>query len=109
MHNNETDVTIEWAPFEVAADVTDEQLENAAAELELNFLQQQDGYIRRELLKGKGKQWVDLVYWSSLEAAQKAAEAANTSNAFHDYFSLMIGLEDAEDGISHYRQVKTWQ
>ena len=105
---SDNDVTIEWAPFEVAGHVSDEQLEKAAADLEVNFLQKQDGYLRRELLKGEGKQWVDLVYWSSPQAAARAAEDANTSEAFLEYFSLMVGLEDAEDGIAHYRQVRTW-
>ena len=108
MNTSDNNVTIEWAPFEVAGHVSDMQLEQAAAALEVNFLQKQDGYLRRELLKGKGKQWVDLVYWSSPQAAAKAAEDANTSEAFLEYFSLMVGLEDAEDGISHYRQVRTW-
>jgi hypothetical protein len=108
MNTSENNVTIEWAPFEVASNVSDEILENAAADLEVNFLQKQDGYLRRELLKGEGKHWVDLVYWSSPEAAVKAAEDANASEAFLEYFSLMVGLEDAEDGISHYRQVRTW-
>jgi hypothetical protein len=108
MNTSENNVTIEWAPFEVAGHVSDEQLEQAAAALEMNFLQKQHGYLRRELLKGKGKQWVDLVYWSSPQAAAKAAEDANTSEAFLAYFSLMVGLEDAEDGISHYRLVRTW-
>lgn len=108
MNTTEVDVTIEWAPFEVADHVSDEMLEKAAAELEVNFLQKQDGYLRRELLKGEGKRWVDLVYWSSPQAAKHAAEIADTDAAFLAYFSLMVGLEDAEDGISHYRQVRTW-
>ena len=81
MNRTENNVTIEWAPFEVASHISDEQLEKAAAELEVNFLKLQDGYLRRELLKGEGKQWVDLVYWASPEAAVKAAEVANTSEA----------------------------
>ena len=108
MNTTDNNVTIEWAPFEVAGHVSDEELEKAAADLEVNFLQKQHGYLRRELLKGEGKQWVNLVYWSSPHAAAKAAEDANSSEAFLEYFSLMVGLEDAEDGISHYRQVKTW-
>ncbi|MBT8119814.1 MAG: hypothetical protein KJN89_08855 [Gammaproteobacteria bacterium] len=108
MNSTDNNVTIEWAPFEVAGHVSDKQLEKAAVELEVNFLKKQDGYLRRELLKGEGKQWVDLVYWSSPQAAAKAAEDANSSEAFLEYFSLMVGLDDAEDGIAHYRQVKTW-
>lgn len=45
MINNQTnELTIEWAPFEVIQDVTDEQLLKAAKTLESEFLQKQDGY-----------------------------------------------------------------
>lgn len=33
------------------------------------------GYIDRQLLKNSDGQWVDLVWWESLEQAQAAAEA----------------------------------
>ena len=108
MNETANTITIEWAPFEVADNVSDEQFLEAAAELETNFLQQQDGYLKRELLRGEGKQWVDLVYWSSPETAAEAVQAANASEACLQYFSLMVGVEDAVDGISHYKQIKTW-
>ena len=108
MKETVNNITIEWAPFEVADHVTDEHFLEAAANLETSFLQQQDGYLRRELLRGKGRQWVDLVYWSSPETAAKAVQAANESETCLQYFSLMIGVEDAVDGIFHYKQVKTW-
>ena len=108
MTETPVNVTIEWAPFEVAQHVSDDQLIQAAADLEINFLQKQEGYLRRELLRGEGKQWVDLVYWSSQETATKAAQAANASDACLRCFSLMDGVEDAVDGIFHYKQVKTW-
>jgi heme-degrading monooxygenase HmoA len=31
------------------------------------------GFIRRELLKGSDDQWIDVIYWESLEQAQHAA------------------------------------
>ena len=108
MNKTAMNITIEWAPFEIAEHVSDEQFLEAAAKLETDFLQGQDGYLRRELLRGEGRQWVDLVYWSSMETATKAAHAANESDACSRYFSLMDGVEDAVDGIFHYKQIKTW-
>lgn len=101
-------ITIEWAPFETTEHVTAEALLDAANKLEQQFLVKQPGYIRRELLQGDSNKWVDLVYWDSPQNAALAVKAADESDAFHEYFSLMIGVENAEDGIAHYKQVKTW-
>jgi hypothetical protein len=107
--NEQTEeLTIEWAPFEVSHNVTDEQFIKSAQTLEAEFLQKQDGYIRRELLKGKNNQWVDLVYWASQEDAEAAVQAANMSDACMQYFSLMVGVENADADISHYRQIASW-
>ena len=107
--NKQTEeLTIEWAPFEVAQTVNDDQFIQAAQILETEFLQKQEGYVRRELLKGKDNQWVDLVYWASPEDAEAAVQAANMSDTCMQYFSLMVVVENAEAGISHYRQVASW-
>lgn len=81
---------------------------DAADALERDFLSKQDGYIRRELLKGDGKKWVDLVYWSSPETAALAAKAAGESEVCYKYFSLMAGVEDAGNGVSHFTRVRAW-
>lgn len=101
-------IVVEWAPFEMAAHVSETQLTEAAEVLERDFLSRQKGYVRRELLKGKGSQWVDLVYWSSPEDAALAAKAANESEVCYRYFSLMAGVENAEQGVSHFTRVKSW-
>lgn len=104
---NSNELTIEWAPFKVAENVTNEDLLTAADQIEQKFLQQQKGYVRRELLQGQDNQWVDLIYWASNEDAAAAAEKANSSEACLAYFSLMAGMEDG-GGISHYSLQKTW-
>lgn len=106
--NTTTEVTIEWAPFELAETATEEQLVAASAELEQGFLKQQDGYIRRDLFKGKDGQWVDLVYWESPHAASEAMKVANTSEKCMAYFSLMKGVEGAEADVEHYTLVGAW-
>ncbi len=108
MNNNQCP-TIEWAPFEIAEHVTEEMLLNAADVLEQEFLLRQPGYISRELLKKDARHWVDLVYWRSPQDAAFAAKAANESEFCYQYFSLMVGVENAESGISHLTQMKVWQ
>lgn len=103
-----TNFAVEWAPFELAEHINEQQLLDAADQIEREFLQQQYGYIRRELLRGKNGKWVDLIYWSTEESAALAAQAANDSEACMNYFSLMSGVEASEAGIAHFSQFKTW-
>ena len=60
-------LTIEWAPFETRAEFTEKQIIDLAEKVEREFLAKQPGYIRRELLKGDGNHWADLVYWKNRE------------------------------------------
>ena len=53
MNSENTTLTVEWAPFQTAAHVNENELQQVADALEKNFLQHQQGYVRRELLKGK--------------------------------------------------------
>lgn len=38
-------------------------------------LEKMSGYIRREFFKDENGQWLDFVYWRSMEEAHQAAEA----------------------------------
>jgi hypothetical protein len=99
-------LTVEWAPFKVAANVSDAELFTAANALENNFLKQQPGYVRRELLKGERRNWVDLVYWSSPESAQAASKSFMNSTACQQYFALMADTDGS--GVAHYSQAQCW-
>ena len=92
---------IEWAPFETRPEFTERQIINLAEKVESEFLAKQPGYLRRELLKGDGNQWADLVYWENRESAMAGAKAANDSSVFFEYFSTMVGvdLESAEADV----------
>jgi hypothetical protein len=67
-------------------------------QLERKFLSQQPGFVRRELLRGPGNQWVALVYWASQEAAEAATQNVAASPLCHRYFSLMVGPDASEPG-----------
>lgn len=102
--------TVEWAPFNVKAGVTEQALIKQAQTVEDLFLKQQPGYIRRSLLNdGKG-QWVDVVYWASKVDASNAMKKAFESPICHQYFALMEGAEHEEvSPVKHYRLVQSWQ
>ena len=95
-------MTIEWAPFRLAEGATESELLEASAALQADFLESQDGFVRRELLRGAGDQWCDLVYWRDASAAQRAMEAAAASHTCTRYFRLMAGAEEAANGVLHF-------
>ncbi|MCO4785024.1 hypothetical protein [Marinomonas atlantica] len=108
MPNQNTTITIEWAPFTVASHVTSEQVIEAAERVEQEFLQQQQGYLKRELLKGEGDQWVDLVHWQSEQDANNAGKSFMQFSCCQDYLTLMVGMDQPGSGPKHYHQAKAW-
>jgi hypothetical protein len=103
-------IVVEWAPFRVKPGVDDQTLLERSAQLQEDFLRHQPGFVRRELLKGKDDEWVDLVYWADEESAHAIMSAVADSPVCHAYFALMVGAEtmDAGAGVSHFRQIRTY-
>jgi hypothetical protein len=104
-----TTYTIEWAPFTLAEGVNETTLLAASDVLQREFVSQQRGFIRRELLKGQARGWVDLVYWDSLSAAEEAAGNAMHSPVCQTYFALMVQDDaDLAAAVSHFEQVQIY-
>lgn len=103
-------VIIEWAPFELAEGFDEKTLLQASEALQKDFLSKQKGYIRRELLKGKNNQWVDLVYWESREDAEQAAKNAAQSAACRNYFQCMLAADhdNPSGGVLHFERIETY-
>lgn len=105
-----TKLIVEWAPFILAAGVDEAALIEASNALQTDFLGKQRGFIRRDLLKGKNNQWVDIVYWNSQEEADQASKNAANSPACLQYFSLMaVNNNDPGEGVLHFEQIKVYQ
>lgn len=108
-HAAQTKYTIEWAPFTLATGVDETTLLAASDAIQREFVSQQRGFIQRELLKGQANQWVDLVYWDSLSAAEEASHNAMNSPVCHIYFALMVGDDaDLAAAVSHFEQVQIY-
>ena len=95
---------VEWAPFTLKPGVTDEELLRASEALQEDFVKHQPGFIRRELLKGSGREWVDLVYWEDRESAERVAAHAAESPACRAYFEYMEGVADPAGGVLHFER-----
>ena len=98
------EMTIEWAPFHLAAGVTEAELFRASEELQREFLSRQDGFVRRELLRDKDGNWCDLVYWRDAAAAERIVAAVAESEVCRRYFRLMAVADPTEPaaGVQHY-------
>ena len=103
------ETVIEWAPFKVKKGVSQEQVFEVSARLQKEFLQEQEGFLRRELLSTREGNYVDLVLWQSDEHAQKAMEAASTNEAAGRYFGLMdFDPTDPAAAPQHLRRLRTY-
>jgi hypothetical protein len=81
---------------------TDEASFVAAVAQSLPFLERQPGFLRREVAVSADGEWTDLVYWSSLEAALRAARAFNAAPETQAFNAC---LERGSVQMRHYRSV----
>jgi hypothetical protein len=102
---------MEWAPFRVRPDVSEEELLEVAEALEEEFLARQPGYLGRDLLHVEGREWVDLVRWESAAAAELVVAAASQSPVCSRYFRLMEGADHMNpgDGVRHFVVERTFE
>jgi hypothetical protein len=102
--------TVEWMPFQAAAGVDEATMLKASRAVQFEFLDRQDGFIRRELLKGPGDTWFDLLYWETREAAEQALRNAATSPACSRYFELIApaGADGPAAWMLHLEQVESY-
>jgi hypothetical protein len=95
MGNNKV---IEWAPFTLKNGIEEAALIEASKALQEEFLQKQDGFIRRELLKKSERAFIDMVWWESKAAAEKAVLNAEKSPVCFMYFQFMEGADHTQPG-----------
>ena len=99
-------IIVEITQFKLATGVSDEAFLKEANNVQDNFLNQQSGYINRELLKDKDGQWIDIVYWTSMEEAKKASEVVMQDSATQGF---MQKIDPSSVKMLHLKQVKTWK
>jgi hypothetical protein len=90
---------IEWAPFRLKKGVDEPTLLKLAEDLQTGFLAKQNGYLRRELIRGKDGEYVDIVWWSSMADAEAAMKNVAASHACTAYFGAM-DFDPADPGAA---------
>ena len=94
---------LEIATFKLAEGVEEAALLEASAQLERDFLAQQPGFLRRELVRKGAQTYADIILWHSQEQAQAAVAKAQANPAAGGYFSLMS--QDPADMRMEHAQV----
>ena len=96
---------IEVAIFSPEPGVTDEALVEAAAK-STAFLERTPGFVRRELgVSSEGNRWVDVLHWTDLKSALKAAELFLEAPECQDFVAA-IDMEGASMLHLHSRYVR---
>ena len=89
---------IEVVLFKSKPEISAEELTKAAASVE-SFAQTQAGYLKRELGVNEDGLWMDIVYWTDLESAHEAAQAAMESPICQPFFGM---IDEAQMTMHHF-------
>lgn len=82
--------TLEIVLFKLAEGVTEDDFLAAAQGVE-TWLVQVKGFQRRQLNRDEAGNWVDMVYWDSLEEAQQAAAKIMSTPEGQTFGSKILG------------------
>lgn len=96
---------IALAPFRLKDGITDQALVAASDAFERDFVRQQEGILRRFLVKdGKGG-FADVVFFLDEEAMARVVEAEENSEACFAFSSIM----DGGDSYSVFEVIRTYE
>jgi hypothetical protein len=94
--NNNHNHTIEFATFTLAEGVDESMLIAASDALQMEFLSQQKGFIKRDLVRVADGKWADVIYWESRESVEQAMQTAPNHPAALNYFRLMENTGESD-------------
>ena len=90
---------IEWVEFQLKPGATESQLLDASEALRTEFLNLQNGFQRRSLIRlGEQGVYADLVHWTHRKDAEAAMAASSAFPACGAYFALLEVLKEPAFG-----------
>lgn len=99
---------IEFARIRLKPGVDEDRLIAASERFQTDFLSRVDGFLGRDLLRDAAGGYMDIVRWSSAQAAEAVMAAAMTSPACLAYFDLMQMEGDPAAGVSHMQVLRRY-
>ena len=99
------DMQIALAAFTLRAGVSEEALLIASDDFERSFVKEQDGILRRILVRDGEGGYADIVFFEDAAALDRVVEAEQSSEACAGFFAIM------EDDGAHrvYEMLKTYE
>jgi hypothetical protein len=70
---------VEITTFKLNQGVTEKDFEQSARAMQKDFLEKQNGFIKRTLTVSEDSVWTDIVFWKNQEGAEKTMKLAETS------------------------------
>ena len=70
---------LEITTFKLKLGVTEKDFEQSARSMQKDFLEKQNGFIKRTLTVSEDSTWTDVVFWNDRESAEKTMKIAETS------------------------------
>jgi hypothetical protein len=105
-----TNHVLECSPFRLKPGVEEAALLQISERMQRDFLSCQDGFVRRELIKGAEGAYTDLVWWDSFAASQAAMKKAACSPAVKAYLAVMdFSAGDPRDAVSLFGVVGAYR
>ncbi len=95
---------IALAPFRLKADVSEDDLMNASDDFEEQFVQKQEGILKRIVVKDGHGGYADIVYFTDAAAIERVLEAEQQSEVCAALFAIMDGGTPAV-----YEVLKTYE
>lgn len=105
-----TNHVLEWSPFRLKPGVEEATLLQISERMQRDFLSNQDGFVRRELIKGAEGAYTDLVWWESFASSQAAMKKAACSPAVKAYLAVMdFSTGDPRDSVTLFGVVGAYR
>lgn len=70
---------VEITTFKLNQGVTRKDFEISARSMQKDFLEKQNGFIKRTLTVSEDSTWTDVVFWKDQESAEKTMKLSETS------------------------------
>ena len=98
-------MSVEISQFRLVEDADTSAFVAAAEETQTGFLERQEGFVSRDLLRSEDGMWMDIVRFDSMAAAQAAFQAF-TGHPSATTFESMLDVSSMS--MTHWSAERSW-
>jgi hypothetical protein len=104
-----TDQVLELAAITLAPGTSEADLLATSDAFQTGFLDNQDGFLRRDMVRKGDGTFLDVILWQSRAHADAVFEKAKSSEIVGKYFGLMqFDAESTEDPVQFHALLKSY-